>query len=55
METNEFLEKPVKGLFYRYLVPSIIGTMVTSIYVLADTIIIFSLALVCSLAWVVLC
>ena len=40
METNEFLEKPVKGLFYRYLVPSIIGTMVTSIYVLADTIII---------------
>ncbi len=26
METNEFLEKPVKGLFYRYLVPSIIGT-----------------------------
>lgn len=40
METKEFLEKPVKGLFYRYLIPSIIGTMVTSIYVLADTIII---------------
>ena len=30
----------MKGLFYRYLIPSIIGTMVTSIYVLADTIII---------------
>lgn len=40
METNEFLEKPVRQLFFRYLIPSIFATMVTSIYVLADTIII---------------
>lgn len=40
METKEFMEKPVKGLFFRYLIPSIMGTMVTSIYVLADTIMI---------------
>ena len=40
METKEFMEKPVKSLFFRYLIPSIMGTMVTSIYVLADTIII---------------
>ena len=40
METKEFMEKPVKVLFFRYLIPSIMGTMVTSIYVLADTIMI---------------
>lgn len=40
METKEFIEKPVKSLFSRYLIPSIMGTMVTSIYVLADTIMI---------------
>ena len=40
METKEFMEKPVNGLFFRYLIPSIMGTMVTSIYVLADTIMI---------------
>ena len=40
METNEFLEKPVRQLFFRYLIPSIFAAMVTSIYVLADTIII---------------
>lgn len=38
--TKDFIEKPVKELFFRYLIPSICGTMVTSIYVLADTIII---------------
>lgn len=40
MNTNEFLEKPVRELFFHYLVPAICGTTVTSIYVLADTIII---------------
>ena len=40
METKDFMTKPVKGLFFHYLIPSIMGTMVTSIYVLADTIII---------------
>lgn len=40
MNTQDFLQKPVKRLFFHYLVPSICGTMVTSIYVLADTIMI---------------
>ena len=40
MNTELFLEKPVGKLFFHYLIPSICGTMVTSIYVLADTIII---------------
>lgn len=40
MKTNSFTTQPVKKLFFHYLLPSICGTMVTSIYVLADTIII---------------
>lgn len=40
METKDFIVRPVNELFFRYLIPSIMGTMVTSIYVLADTIII---------------
>ena len=40
MNTQDFLQKPVREIFFRYLLPSILGTMVTSIYVLADTIII---------------
>ena len=40
MHTKAFLTEPVTKLFFRYLIPSICGTMVTSIYVLADTIII---------------
>ena len=40
MNTNEFIQKPVRQLFFHYLIPAICGTMVTSIYVLADTIII---------------
>lgn len=40
MNTEAFLTQPVKRLFFHYLVPAICGTMVTSIYVLADTIII---------------
>lgn len=40
MLTNTLTTEPVKKLFFRYLIPSICGTMVTSIYVLADTIII---------------
>ncbi len=40
MQTNEFIQKPVRQLFLHYLIPAICGTMVTSIYVLADTIII---------------
>lgn len=40
MHTNEFIQKSVRQLFFHYLIPAICGTMVTSIYVLADTIII---------------
>lgn len=40
MLTNHLTTESVSKLFFRYLVPSICGTMVTSIYVLADTIII---------------
>ena len=39
MNLNNFTTEPISKLFFRYLVPSICGTMVTSIYVLADTII----------------
>ncbi len=40
MNTQDFLHRPVREIFFRYLLPSIFGTMVTSIYVLADTIMI---------------
>lgn len=40
MLTKHLTTESVSKLFFRYLVPSICGTMVTSIYVLADTIII---------------
>ncbi|MBQ8803173.1 MAG: MATE family efflux transporter [Tyzzerella sp.] len=40
MQTNTLLTEPVSKIFFRYLLPAIMGTMVTSIYVLADTIII---------------
>lgn len=40
MNTQDFLKKPVRPLFLHYLLPAIFGTMVTSIYVLGDTIII---------------
>ena len=40
MNIKSFTEEPVSKIFLRYLFPSICGTMVTSIYVLADTIII---------------
>lgn len=40
MNTNSLTTESVSKLFFRYLIPSIMGTMVTSIYVLADTIII---------------
>lgn len=40
MNTQEFITQPVRKIFLHYLIPSIFGTMVTSIYVLADTIII---------------
>lgn len=40
MNPDNFTTEPISKLFFRYLVPSICGTMVTSIYVLADTIII---------------
>ncbi len=40
MNTNSLTTESVSKLFFRYLVPSILGTMVTCIYVLADTIII---------------
>lgn len=40
METKTLTEGSVIKLFFKYLIPAICGTMVTSIYVLADTIII---------------
>lgn len=40
MNTNSLTTESVSKLFFHYLIPSIMGTMVTSIYVLADTIII---------------
>lgn len=40
MNTNDFITRPVRQLFFHYLIPAICGTMVTSIYVLADTIIV---------------
>lgn len=36
----DLLKDDVRGLFFKYLIPSISATLVTSIYVLADTIII---------------
>lgn len=39
-QSQELLEKPVKQLFSHYLVPAIGGTLVSSIYVIGDTIII---------------
>ncbi len=40
MNTNSLTTESVSKLFFRYLIPSIMGTMVTCIYILADTIII---------------
>ena len=40
MQTDILKTESVRKLFMRYLVPAICGTMVTSIYILADTIII---------------
>ena len=40
MNTNSLTTESVSKLFFRYLIPAILGTMVTSIYILADTIII---------------
>lgn len=40
MSTNNLTTESVSKLFFRYLIPSIMGMMVTSIYILADTIII---------------
>lgn len=40
MNTNSLTTESVSKLFFHYLLPAIMGTMVTSIYVLADTIII---------------
>lgn len=40
MKKYNLLEDNVKSLFFRYLIPSISATLVTSIYILVDTIII---------------
>ena len=40
MQTKELLNGSVSKIFFRYLVPAILANMVTSIYILADTIII---------------
>lgn len=37
MAQTNLLEDPVGGLFRKYLIPSISGTLVTSIYILVDT------------------
>lgn len=38
MKQIDMLETPVKKLFFRYLMPSVSATLVTSIYILADTV-----------------
>ena len=38
MKQTDLLNDNVKKLFFRYLIPSVSATLVTSIYVLADTI-----------------
>ncbi|SET50186.1 MATE family efflux transporter [Lacrimispora sphenoides] len=40
MKKTNLLEEPVKKLFLRYLMPSISATLVTSLYILADTLMI---------------
>ena len=40
MQTNKLLTESVSKIFFRYLMPAIMANMVTSIYILADTIII---------------
>lgn len=40
MQTKDFLNGSVSKTFFRYLIPAILANMVTSIYILADTIII---------------
>ena len=40
MTREDMLEAPIGGVYHRYLLPTIGGTIVTSIYVLADTIMI---------------
>ena len=40
MQTNSLLTESVSKTFFRYLLPAIMANMVTSIYILADTIII---------------
>lgn len=40
MKQYNMLKDDVKSLFFRYLVPAICGTLVTSIYILVDTIVI---------------
>ena len=40
MQTNDLLNGSVSKIFFRYLIPAIMANMVTSIYILADTIII---------------
>lgn len=40
MKNNDLLRTDVGKLFWKYLVPSISGTLVTSIYILVDTIIV---------------
>ena len=37
MQKLNLLEEPVQKLFIKYLMPSISATLVTSIYILADT------------------
>lgn len=37
MKQINMLESPVRQVFFSYLVPSISATLVTSIYILADT------------------
>ena len=41
MKQINMLESPVRQVFFSYLVPSISATLVTSIYILADTMIFY--------------
>ena len=52
MKQINMLESPVRQVFFSYLVPSISATLVTSIYILADTMMIgmFEVSRICMIA-----
>lgn len=40
MDKYQLISQPVPKLFFQYLIPAVSGTMVSAVYILADTIII---------------